>query len=51
LQKILNITSNDIKYLNATEKGNLVFQNSPSLEMRVTLINGKKKYFISVTLE
>mgnify|MGYP000114134109 CR=1 FL=1 len=47
--------SNDIKYLNATDKkGNLVFvQNSPSLEMRVTLINGKKKYFYfdTVTLE
>lgn len=47
--------SNDIKSLNATDqKGNLVLiPNSPSLEMRVTLVNGKKKYFYfdTVTLE
>lgn len=39
--------SNDITYLNVIDKkGKLVFiQNSPSLEMRVTLLNGKRKYF------
>jgi hypothetical protein len=40
--------SNDIKYLNATDKRKSSFvQNSPSLEIEVTLINGKK-YFISI---
>lgn len=47
--------SNNVKYLNVYDKkGNIFFmQNSPSLEMRVTLSNGKRKivYFDTVSLE
>jgi len=43
----IKYTMNSIKYLNVYAKdGSLFFmQNSPSVEMRVTLKNGKKKYF------
>ena len=47
--------ANDIKYLNVYDKNGTIFfmQNSPSVEMRVTLKNGKRKYFYfdTVTLE
>jgi hypothetical protein len=44
--------SNNIMYLNVIDKkGNLVLiENSPSLEMRVTLVNGKRKYFYFDTI-
>jgi hypothetical protein len=47
--------ANNLKYLNVYDKkGSLSFmQNSPSVEMRVTLKNGKRKIFYldTVTLE
>ena len=43
----IKYTMNNIKYLNVYSKDGALFfmQNSPSVEMRVTLKNGKKKYF------
>ena len=43
----IKYSANNLKYLNVYDKeGNLFFmQNSPSVEMRVTLKNGKRKIF------
>lgn len=46
--------ANSLKYLNVYKDGKLAFmQNSPSVELRVTLANGKRKVFFldTVTLE
>ena len=51
----INYKANSLKYLNVYNKdGSLSFiQNSPSIEIRVTLKNGKRKIFYldTVTLE
>lgn len=47
LYKDFKYSSNDIKYLTVYDKKGkeMKISNSASLEMRVTLINGKRKYF------